>query len=114
MAKPFSMLKDKMSPEARDRADGLARTMLQEMALAELRKAKSLSQKQLAEELDVKQAAVSKMEHRTDMYISTLRHYIKALGGELEIKVHFPDESVTINQFKDIDSNEPDEQKNAG
>jgi hypothetical protein len=45
--------------------------------------------------------AVSKMERRTDMYVSTLQDLIKAMGGELKITANFPEGSVEINQFAD-------------
>ena len=62
-----------------------------DMPLAELRQARQVTQQQLAEALKIKQASVSKMESRTDMYISTMRKYIQAMGGELEIVAKFPD-----------------------
>jgi transcriptional regulator with XRE-family HTH domain len=74
------------------------------MPLQELRHARNLSQEQLAQTLSVKQAAVSKLEKRTDMYISTLRNFIKAMGGDLEIIATFPDGSVQISQFENIAS----------
>jgi len=55
----------------------------------------------LAKALNINQAAVSKMERRTDMYISTLRNYIRAMGGELEIIATFPDGQVKIENFSD-------------
>lgn len=72
------------------------------MPLQELRQAKHLSQERLAEILDTKQANVSRLERRTDMYISTLRGYIEAMGGELEIMAKFPDGIVRISQFSEI------------
>lgn len=53
----------------------------------------------LAKALNINQAAVSKMERRTDMYISTLRDYIRAMGAELEIIATFPDGQVKIDNF---------------
>lgn len=53
----------------------------------------------LAETLHVNQAAVSKIEPRTDMYISALRAYIRAMGGDLEIVAKFPDGEVKIANF---------------
>jgi len=47
-------------------------------------------------------AAVSKMEHQSDVYVSTLRRFIAALGSELRIVAHFPHGDVVINQFEDI------------
>jgi DNA-binding XRE family transcriptional regulator len=58
-----------------------------------------MSQDTLAKALNINQAAVSKMERRTDMYISTLRNYIRAMGGELEIVATFPDGQVKIENF---------------
>jgi len=103
MAKKFKDLRQSMSPAAQARARKKARTMIAELPLAELRQARQLSQVQLAEILSVKQPAVAKMEKKTDMYISTLRKAIEAMGGKLEISAHFPDSDVKINQFEDVD-----------
>ena len=102
MSKSYSILRKKMKPEARRKAAEKTKAMLEAMPLQELRQARNLSQEQLAHTLSVKQAAVSKIEHRTDMYISTLRNFIKAMGGDLEITAKFPDGIVQINQFKEI------------
>jgi transcriptional regulator with XRE-family HTH domain len=106
MAKPFKNLKQKMSPEALARAEQRAQRMLAEMPLNELRAARQLTQESLAKLLGINQAAVSKMERRADMYISTLRDFIAAMGGELEITARFPDGAVKIQQFED-EANEP-------
>jgi DNA-directed RNA polymerase sigma subunit (sigma70/sigma32) len=77
----------------------------EEMTLRALRETRQQSQKQIAERLGVEQAAVSKMERRADMYISTLRDAIRAMGGELDIVARFPDAPpVRINQFHAIAS----------
>jgi transcriptional regulator with XRE-family HTH domain len=72
---------------------------LAEMPLDELRTARQLTQVHLAELLGMKQASISKMERRADMYVSTLAKFIEAMGGTLEIRACFPDGSVRINQF---------------
>ena len=105
MAKSFKNLKAKMSPEARRRAEEKAERLLQKMPLYELRAARKLTQEKLAENLRVKQAAGSKLERRTDMYVSTLREFINAMGGELEITARFPEGSVRINQFEEDETN---------
>ena len=102
MSKPYSILREKMKPAARKKAAEKTKTLLNSMPLQELRHARNLSQEQLAQTLSVKQAAVSKLEKRTDMYISTLRNFIKAMGGDLEIIATFPDGSVQISQFENI------------
>ena len=61
------------------------------MPLNELRQARGLSQKVLAEVLHVQQPSIAKLEKRTDMYISTLRSHIEAMGGQLEVIARFPD-----------------------
>lgn len=102
MAKKFSQLRNQMSPGARIEANALTQQMLAEMPLQELRRARDLSQEQLAEILHVRQATISKLERRTDMYISTLRSYIQAMGGDLEITARFPDGEIRINQFSEL------------
>lgn len=88
-----------MTPESHAEAGQLLQQHLTEMPLHELRKAQELSQETLAKTLRVNQAAISRMERRTDMYISTLRNYIRAMGGELEIIATFPEGQVTIENF---------------
>jgi len=102
MAKPFNRLRAKMSPAARQRSAARSREMLAAMPLHELRQAMQMSQDQLARELRVKQANISKIERRTDMYISTLRSYIQAMGGDLEIIARFSHGSVKIDQFEEV------------
>jgi len=103
MAKSFKNLKEKMSPASRVRADAKAEKLLEEMPLYELRNARQLTQEKLAKELHVKQSAVSKLERRADMYVSTLREFVRAMGGELEITARFPEGTVRINQFEDVE-----------
>jgi hypothetical protein len=102
MAKPFNNLRNKMRPEAREVAQKKAQQLLAELPLYELRQARHLSQVQLANVLHVQQGAISKMERRTDMYVSTLRSFIKAMGGDLKIIAQFPDGEVQINQFEEV------------
>lgn len=104
MSKPFRLLRARMSPEARLKAELQSYEMLNEMALDELRRAREKTQQELASVLDVNQAAVSKLEGRVNMYVSTLRKYIEALGGDLEIRARFPDTIIRITQFESIDS----------
>jgi ribosome-binding protein aMBF1 (putative translation factor) len=102
MAKKFSELEAKMSPESRKRVAQKVKEAMAEMPLHELRQARGLSQAMLAEALHIQQPAIAKMEQRTDMYISTLRSHIKAMGGELDISARFPDGEVRITNFSQI------------
>lgn len=102
MARKFSELRAGMTAEAQAHAQALAQAMLAEMPLNELRKARGLSQKVLAELLHVQQPSIAKMEKRTDMYISTLRSHVEAMGGQLEVVARFPEGSVKISNFADL------------
>ncbi len=102
MKKNFKTLREKMSPASQERSRLLADKYRAEMPLDELREAREMTQTTLAQILKVNQAAVSKMERRTDMYVSTLREFIRAMGGELKITAQFPDGAVEINQFESM------------
>ena len=79
MAKKFSELRARMSPDSQARAAARAEAMLLEMQLQELRKARSITQIEVARSMSVEQAAISRLERREDMYVSTLRDYIRRL-----------------------------------
>ncbi len=100
MAKSFNDLKEKMSPERREKIEDRAQAILISMALQELRQARHLTQQDLATILHVKQAALSKMENQTDIRVSTLRKLLAAMGGTLKIVAEFPEGEVVINQFE--------------
>ena len=104
MAKSFKDLVGKMSPEAQKRVEERTRAMLLEMNLQELRQhCTELTQEDVAQLLDVTQAYVSKFERRGDMLLSTLYAYVKALGGELEIRAKLPGaEEVRVTQFEHL------------
>jgi ribosome-binding protein aMBF1 (putative translation factor) len=103
MAKNFSVLREKMSAAAQREIEGRVEMALAEMPLDELRRARGLSQKALADTLHVQQPAIAKIERRADMYISTLRSHIEAMGGVLEITAQFPDGSVKISNFSQLE-----------
>jgi DNA-binding XRE family transcriptional regulator len=106
MAKNFKELQDKMPREARLRSEASAAKMISEMGLAELRAAMDMTQESLANALHVKQASISKMERRSDMYISTLSKIIEAMGGELQIVAKMPNGNVKIRQFTQVRQDE--------
>lgn len=101
MAKPFKNLREQMSPESLRRSKEMANEMMREIRLTELRNALGVSQEELAQLLKKKQAAVSRFERRSDMHISTLREFIAALGGRLQVIATFPDGSYHISQFEE-------------
>jgi DNA-binding XRE family transcriptional regulator len=101
MAHKFRELQMGISAERRARVEGRVREAIKEMALDELRAAREFTQAELSQVLRVDQGSISKLERRTDMYIGTLRRYIEAMGGSLQIRAVFPDGEVQINQFED-------------
>lgn len=92
----FRELQEKMSTESRARSEERAQAMLKELPLSELREAQNLTQAELAKRLNIGQDAVSKLEHRTDMYLSTLSDFIRAAGGSLELTARFPSGDVHL------------------
>lgn len=95
--RPFSTLREKMSPESRARAEKKAAALREHMPLDELRTALELSQRQIAEALNIDQPAVSRLERRTDMMLSTLGRFVEAMGGKLELRAILPTGVVTID-----------------
>ena len=104
MAKSFKNLRAKMSPDAKALSKEIAQKLRREIRLSELRNALDISQEELAELLNKKQAAISRLERRSDIHVSTLRAFVKALGGKLEIIASFPDASYHIKQFESDES----------
>jgi DNA-binding XRE family transcriptional regulator len=100
MAQKFEKLFRKMSPAAQRRVEERAEAEYRALALSELREARDLTQVQLAKKLGIDQGAVSKIERRTDMYLSTLRNVIAAMGGKLELTARFPSGNAHIVQFR--------------
>lgn len=97
MAKNFNILRERMSPERRARVEKRVAKTLERMALHELRRARHLNQMQVATGLKSAQSEVSKIENRADMHVSTLRQYVEALGGHLEMQAVFPDQTVELD-----------------
>jgi DNA-binding transcriptional regulator YiaG len=84
-------IKARVKPETRERLETEARKLSEELHLAQLRKARGLTQEAMADLLGVSQAEVSKMERRTELYVGTLRKFIEAMNGELVLAARFAD-----------------------
>jgi len=97
MGRNFKELEAKMSPESQARVAARVKAQLALMPLRQIRNARRLTQTRLAELLEMDQGNISKLEQRTDMDISTLRSYVEAMGGALEIRAVFPDGDVKID-----------------
>ena len=102
MARKWSEIRRKHAPEVEERIRREVKDAARVMTLYQLREARQLTQVNLAQVLKINQSAVSTMEKRTDMYVSTLRNFIKAMGGELKITAEFPEGSVQIEQFEKV------------
>lgn len=104
--RPFRELTEDFTPERRARVAARKQELCAAMALGELRRARRLTQAELAKVLDVGQPAIAKLERRTDMYVSTLRSYIEALGGRLRVTAEFPEGEVSITTLSEIGEEE--------
>lgn len=96
--RPFSELAKPIMAdlERRVRVEQLEQAMRDALTLAELRGEVGLTQREVAESLGQSQANVSRIEHEEDLYLSTLREYVAALGGTLQISAVFPDQMEVL------------------
>ena len=99
MARDFRELEAKMRPASRQRAKALARRLLAEMLLPEMRRLSGMTQTELARALGIRQPTLSRLESQSDMQLSTLKRIVEALGGEMEIVVHLPKGDYRLAQF---------------
>lgn len=91
------------SPARRAKVEARAAELVgEEMALANVRKALDLTQEQMARSLNIGQESISRLERRSDMLLSTLRSYVEAMGGDMEIVARFPQGSVVIGGLGDV------------
>jgi DNA-binding XRE family transcriptional regulator len=103
VAKNWKEIRKNLGSEREARIKDRVRDEVARLSLNQLREARSLTQTSLAELLGIPQGGVSRLERRADMYVSTLRNYIRAMGGELKITAVFPNGAVEISQFQDVD-----------
>ncbi|MDR3728046.1 MAG: XRE family transcriptional regulator [Terracidiphilus sp.] len=73
-----------------------AELIAEELNLRELRRLRKLTQTRLSKKLKIGQEGVSRIEKRTDLYLSTLRSYVEGVGGKLSLIVEFPDRQPVI------------------
>lgn len=95
---------ESLPPERRAEIDRRYEELVNEVeSLKELRRLSKLSQARIARTLKISQPAISKIEKQTDMYLSTLRGYVEAMGGELDVIVRLPDRGpVKIRSLEDV------------
>lgn len=97
MAKSFATLKNKMSISAQQEVVEKTNQLLKDVLLYEIREKLHITQNEMALKLETKQANISRTERRRDMKLSTLKRYIEAMGGELDIVARFPMNEVHLN-----------------
>jgi transcriptional regulator with XRE-family HTH domain len=93
VAIPYEEVLAQESEEMRQWVEQRAAQMIaEEINLRELRRLRKLTQARLSKKLKIGQEGVSRIEKRSDLYISTLRNYVEGVGGELTLLVRFPDQ----------------------
>lgn len=104
MTEDFNEYLDSLPADRRAKIEARSKEIIAEyMTLQELRKAREFSQETLADVLGWRQGEISRLEHQTDFYLSTIRRYVEALGGKLELTAVFPDSAtIKIEQFSDL------------
>ena len=103
---PFQELTNDFAPDRRLRIDAIKRDILALMPMRELQRARVLTQQELADRLQVSQPVVTEMEQRADMYVSSLRSCVEAVGGQLRIVAEFPEGEIAITNFSQIGRDE--------
>jgi len=114
MAIPFEEVLARESEEFQKEVKELAAQLIaEELTLRELRRLRKLTQARLSKKLKIGQEGVSRMEKRTDLYLSTLRGYVEGLGGKLSLIVEFPDRPAVVLAGLGEDADEQNTPKSA-
>jgi len=95
----WNALKHKASPQVRAKLKREAHAELERIGFDKLRQARRKTQIAVAQKLKIQQGAVSRIERQSDFLLSTLRAYVGALGGQLELRAIFPDGDFVIDNF---------------
>jgi transcriptional regulator with XRE-family HTH domain len=85
-----------MPADQRARVEQRAEEIRAEIDLREMRRLRRLTQSRLSKKLKIGQEGVSRIEKRTDLYLSTLRNYVEGVGGKLSLVVEFPDRAPVV------------------
>jgi transcriptional regulator with XRE-family HTH domain len=110
MARNLNQIIADLPPERQARIDARYREMKDEVeGLRELRQVAGKAQADIATALNIKQPSVSKIEKQADMYLSTLRNYVEAIGGELDLVVRLPKRrALRLQHLGDVLKSEPE------
>ncbi len=104
MGRTLDQVIAELPPERRERVEARYHELKGEVeGLRELRELAGKAQADVASALNIKQPSVSKIEKQADMYLSTLRSYVEAIGGELELTVRLPERpALRIQHLGDV------------
>ncbi len=104
MPRTLKQILDELPPKRRKEIDRRFKELVNEVeSLRELRRLSARSQAKVAKVLKFSQPAVSKIEKQTDLYLSTLRNYVEAIGGELDVVVRLPNRKpVKVKSLEDV------------
>ena len=102
----WSDVRRRRTPDEEARIDEAKAMMRHEMRLADIRQARGLTQATIAKIMRVGQGEVSKLERRSDLYLSTLRDFLLAMNAELVLVARFPDGDVNVS-LSDGDESQP-------
>lgn len=100
MRRSWKEIKERaLTPRQRRRVQKRVERSIAEIELRQLREALKVTQAQMAKRLKITQVAISRLERRPDLLLSTLDDYLRALGGRLELRAVLPDRSVTLTRL---------------
>jgi hypothetical protein len=97
------MLRAQMPPARRARNAAKTHALLADLPRQALQHARAQAQEELAQCLQVQPPVIATLAHSLDLYVSTLRRCIEAMGGTLEVVAHFPESQVSITTFGEVE-----------
>ena len=106
MGRTLDQIMERLPEERRQAVEARAEELLAEVeGLRALRALAERSQEQIADALGIKQPSVHKIERQTDLYLSTLRRFVEAAGGSLELRVDLPGKgTIRLTRLGDLHS----------
>ena len=98
--KPFSVLRERMTPERRPKIEKRVQLALLHLTFLEQLKSLGYADEELEKELSNFDSTFSELDSPKDIQLSTLYQYIQALGGSLKLVANFPDKEIVLAQFE--------------
>jgi hypothetical protein len=98
--KPFSVLRERMTPERRAKNETRVQLALLHLTLLELQKSLGYTEEDIEKDINAVDPTFSDLENLDDLQVSALSRYIQALGGSLKLVANFPDKEIVLAQFE--------------